>query len=257
MQRKSTKRSAQAKKNISAGVKRHHLDKPKKYAHTCEKCGDTFGSNKKFKDGARVHCSECKRKVPYVMMEPQSILDLSKRTISKILKRSKKGCSICGWNKASCDIHHIVHRKHGGTNDNSNLIVVCPNCHREIHEHNPPASELQEKSIANTFKDWVYWYNPATKKNVAGALVVKLPTYCGYEHSPAKPEPIDPNTGKPKVQCVSTAYCIDEGDGVRTWAHSMEYLDDHANTIHFRTSTQEEREKMGMNEVQQSLIIDK
>lgn len=50
-----------------------------------------------------------------------------------MLFRSGIGCAICGWNKAICDIHHIKHRKNGGTDDNTNLVILCPNCHREIH----------------------------------------------------------------------------------------------------------------------------
>lgn len=40
---------------------------------------------------------------------------------------------LCGWNEASCDIHHIIEKSNNGSNLNSNLIVVCPNCHRKIH----------------------------------------------------------------------------------------------------------------------------
>ena len=64
---------------------------------------------------------------------PNSILDVSSRTASKILKRLSVPCSICGWNKSSCDIHHIIPHKDGGSDSNSNLCILCPNCHRLVH----------------------------------------------------------------------------------------------------------------------------
>jgi 5-methylcytosine-specific restriction endonuclease McrA len=64
---------------------------------------------------------------------PLSILDVSKRTVAKILRRLKAGCSNCGWDEASCDIHHILPRSKGGKDADDNLAVLCPNCHRLAH----------------------------------------------------------------------------------------------------------------------------
>lgn len=60
-------------------------------------------------------------------------MELSSRTISKIFDRMKLGCFICGWNEATCDIHHIVPKSKGGSNDLTNLTILCPNCHRIAH----------------------------------------------------------------------------------------------------------------------------
>ena len=49
------------------------------------------------------------------------------------MKRMNIGCSLCSWNEAACDIHHIIHKVNGGTNDHSNLTYICPNCHRKAH----------------------------------------------------------------------------------------------------------------------------
>lgn len=65
----------------------------------------------------------------------KSILDVSKRTASKILKRLNLGCCICGWKEASCDIHHINGRKVNDANSHWNLTCVCPNHHRAYHNH--------------------------------------------------------------------------------------------------------------------------
>lgn len=61
---------------------------------------------------------------------PKSIMELSKRTVSKILVRVKAKCSRCGWNEESCDIHHIRGRKIPNADSHDNLSCLCPNCHR-------------------------------------------------------------------------------------------------------------------------------
>ena len=40
-------------------------------------------------------------------------------------------CEYCG--KQANDIHHIVFRSHGGTDDYSNLIALDRDCHRRAH----------------------------------------------------------------------------------------------------------------------------
>lgn len=65
---------------------------------------------------------------------PDSILDMSKRTTSKVMRRLGVGCSRCGWLEGACDIHHILPRSKGGTDSNDNLTYICPNCHRLAHE---------------------------------------------------------------------------------------------------------------------------
>jgi len=61
---------------------------------------------------------------------PKSILEFSKRTVTKILVRIKANCSRCGWNEGTCDIHHIRGKKIENPDDHSNLSCLCPNCHR-------------------------------------------------------------------------------------------------------------------------------
>jgi 5-methylcytosine-specific restriction endonuclease McrA len=65
---------------------------------------------------------------------PKNLYEVSLRTLQKILKRMNVICSNCGWDKTTCDIHHIIHKKRGGSNDHSNLTILCPNCHRLAHE---------------------------------------------------------------------------------------------------------------------------
>lgn len=39
-------------------------------------------------------------------------------------------CARCSWKEAPCDAHHIVARSAGGSNELTNIIILCPNCHR-------------------------------------------------------------------------------------------------------------------------------
>lgn len=149
-------------KKISDGVKRHN--QLKEYHYICEKCNNEFITSSKIKTNRRIHCEFCKRKVEHYknINEITSITDLSKRTISKILKRANKECTLCGWNESTCDIHHIIPKSQGGTNEHNNLIIVCPNCHRIIHTTNKYTIEyLKERSIENKFKDWKEFYHPS------------------------------------------------------------------------------------------------
>lgn len=66
-----------------------------------------------------------------MLKKPEVIEDVTLGLLLKYLKTL--GCSECGWNKASCDVHHIVSRAEGGSDLLSNLTYVCPNCHRLAH----------------------------------------------------------------------------------------------------------------------------
>lgn len=145
------------KEKISSSVKKYYEEH--KFTYICEKCGREFKSNRTFKKGRHIHCEECIQQRKHYKENPQSILDLSKRTISKILERANKGCAICGWNESTCDIHHIIERSKGGTNNLENLIVVCPNCHRVIHSNKKYSVEyLTSKNIINDFPNWKDYY---------------------------------------------------------------------------------------------------
>lgn len=98
---------------------------------------------------------------------PTTIFELSSRTIQKIIARANLSCSICSWDKATGDIHHIVEISEGGTNDMNNLIYICPNCHRCVHqlgEKFKSKDELKKLSLDITFPNWLEFYNPQKSK---------------------------------------------------------------------------------------------
>ena len=132
----------------------------REYHYTCERCGKEFTTNTTIRKGRHIHCPDCKQNREHVKEDPQSLMDLSSRTVSKILQRAKCGCSICGWNESTCDIHHIVPRSEGGSNSSDNLIIVCPNCHRVIHTTDKYTKEfLQNLAVDKTFTNWKEFYH--------------------------------------------------------------------------------------------------
>lgn len=59
------------------------------------------------------------------------LYDLGTRTRKKMLLRmGLVRCVICGWDEATCDVHHI----NGRGDEHSNLIMLCPNHHRVAEE---------------------------------------------------------------------------------------------------------------------------
>jgi predicted molibdopterin-dependent oxidoreductase YjgC len=107
---------------ISTTLKRHYGKNPKpKIIQKCDKCGEEYeGWQRKER---KKHCKKCRLKRVHYKLNPESILDVSKRTAAKILKRASIGCAICGWKEGSCDIHHIISKKRGGTNKHINLVI--------------------------------------------------------------------------------------------------------------------------------------
>lgn len=88
--------------------------------------------------------------------KPKSILELSKRTISKICRRLNIGCSNCGWNEEICDIHHIIPRREGGIDDHINLTYLCPNCHRLADRKKLIKLTNLQEYIGEEWKEYYY-----------------------------------------------------------------------------------------------------
>jgi predicted restriction endonuclease len=55
-----------------------------------------------------------------------------------VQRRFINQCCICGWNKGTCDAHHII----SGINEISNILFLCPNDHRLTHQNIISQEEL-------------------------------------------------------------------------------------------------------------------
>ena len=51
-----------------------------------------------------------------------------------ILNRDKYTCQCCGKKNIRLEVHHIIYRSQGGTDDENNLITLCEDCHKGIHD---------------------------------------------------------------------------------------------------------------------------
>jgi 5-methylcytosine-specific restriction endonuclease McrA len=107
------------------------------------------------------HTTEAKKKQAksFLGKVPETLYDVSSRTLQKILKRMNAKCSNCGWDKTTCDIHHIVPRKKGGTDDHTNLTVLCPNCHRLAHENQLLEMINIETQYGDQWRKFYYSHN--------------------------------------------------------------------------------------------------
>lgn len=53
-----------------------------------------------------------------------------------VLNRDDNICQCCKGESgdSSLEVHHIVYRSQGGTDDPSNLITLCKTCHKAVHK---------------------------------------------------------------------------------------------------------------------------
>lgn len=66
---------------------------------------------------------------------PAGAVYANKKAWSAAVRREKgDSCERCGWAEAICDVHHRIPKSEGGLNTIENGIVLCPNCHRLVHE---------------------------------------------------------------------------------------------------------------------------
>ena len=53
-----------------------------------------------------------------------------------ILHRDQYKCQLCNMKNTKLEVHHIIYRSKGGTDDENNLITLCSSCHNKIHSEN-------------------------------------------------------------------------------------------------------------------------
>jgi len=156
-------RPEEVRKKISNAVNHSNLIRGtvkgyKKHLYTCDKCGKGFENEYRIKKERYKHCLACRRIVSRAVLDAKSIKDFSKRTVTKIMKRANVCCALCGWKEASCDIHHIVAKSKGGTNNMDNLIILCPNCHRKVHFNLIVKEVMFQYTLDKVLPNWKDFY---------------------------------------------------------------------------------------------------
>jgi RNase H-fold protein (predicted Holliday junction resolvase) len=71
-------------------------------------------------------------------------------TKTYVLSRDGYKCQKCKGKDRVLEIHHILHRKAGGTNKPDNLITLCTPCHKNLHGGNLTLTARQLKACTNT-----------------------------------------------------------------------------------------------------------
>lgn len=125
---------------------------------TCEGCGKTYYTEP-HRAAKSKYCSRpCaltsrfgpkEKKVDVSGNKNPNFRGTSNRTTARdnALRYLGRACMICGWDTI-VDVHHIIPRRHGGTNDIDNLIVLCPNHHKMADKHMLSEDKLKSVTLA-------------------------------------------------------------------------------------------------------------
>jgi hypothetical protein len=72
---------------------------------------------------------------------PQDLVD-------KMMVKCARRCCICRrYRPTKLQVHHIVERNQGGSNDEDNLIVTCMSCHTDVHSKVPFARRFTVQEL--------------------------------------------------------------------------------------------------------------
>lgn len=122
---------------------------PSLTTRVCDVCGTGFTFNTSRRQNARFCSTRCTgqglglerlgtRPGKGYYSDPRSF-----RNVARFYFLPK--CAHCGWQKAACDVAHIVPRKGGGTDTVDNVILLCPNHHREYDTGQITQDEILSK----------------------------------------------------------------------------------------------------------------
>lgn len=88
-------------------------------------------------------------------------------TKAYVLSRDSYTCQQCKKKNTKLEVHHIIFRNEGGSDEESNLITLCKTCHERIHK---AEITLKKKGKKKGF------LNHATQMNVIrNQILIKLP----------------------------------------------------------------------------------
>ena len=105
-----------------------------KKVHPCPVCGNEVYGRKNSLTCSR-RCSNIHRTgTRYKVGRPRDKVAVLRTIRSELIAERGGKCNRCPFSMVEIlQIHHIIERSNGGTDDPSNLEVLCPNCHTMHH----------------------------------------------------------------------------------------------------------------------------
>lgn len=74
--------------------------------------------------------------------------DIPPEVVDRMMVKCGRRCCICKrFRSTKLQVHHILEREHGGTNDEDNLIVTCLPCHSDVHTKTPFARRFSREEL--------------------------------------------------------------------------------------------------------------
>ena len=78
-----------------------------------------------------------------------------------VLHRDNYTCQCCGKKKCRLEVHHIIFRSNGGTDNEENLITLCTDCHKGVHastvvlNKKPKKMNLKHATHMSIIRSWL------------------------------------------------------------------------------------------------------
>ncbi len=100
----------------------------------CPICNNEFSSRRNAKTCSRICSNKSRTGISYKVGQPNNKATKSQRLKVKLLKLYPPKCNRCPFDLvAVLQVHHILERCNGGTDELNNLELLCPNCHTTHH----------------------------------------------------------------------------------------------------------------------------
>ena len=78
-----------------------------------------------------------------------------------VLHRDKYTCQCCGKKNCRLETHHIIYQSCGGSDDENNMITLCEDCHKGIHngttvlDKKPKKMNLKHATHMSIIRNWL------------------------------------------------------------------------------------------------------
>lgn len=110
----------------------YHQDHPPK-KKTCPVCSEEYVGHSQ--NTCSRKCANIKRTgIKYNQGQLNNKAKKHKDIKSKLIELRGKQCELCPYDNVNVlQVHHIVEKSKGGTDEENNLLLICPNCHCTIH----------------------------------------------------------------------------------------------------------------------------